>query len=203
MVHLEHILREAENCLVPVVLGLFIEVAVDERQKFRGVLSRQAALGAEGFVVPQEEGSLDDLEMLRREAGRDKFEELSLDLLELFFLQQFQDLLEFVDKQDLLGGRAPGPVLEEPCEDRHCSGGVLLHVLDNAVRELLVVEADTLGHMKRDEGALEELEVLFLERDGKAVDDRPQDLQELADAIVLLGLINKAVEYIGNGLADE
>ena len=57
--------------------------------------------------------------------------------------------------------------------------------------------------MQRDEGALEELEVLLLERHREAVDDATQDLQELADAVVPLRLVHKAIEHVADGLPDE
>lgn len=45
--------------------------------------------------------------------------------------------------------------------------------------------------------------MFLLERDGEAVDDGAEDLEELADAVVSLCLVHKSVENVANGLADE
>ena len=117
--------------------------------------------------------------------------------------KELEDLLELVEEEDLFGRAGPGPATEEAVQYSYCGLGVLLDVLDDAVGQLLVVEADALGFMQRDERPDEELEVFLLEGYGEPVDDGTQDLQELPDAVVALGLVDEAVEYVGDGLADE
>lgn len=45
--------------------------------------------------------------------------------------------------------------------------------------------------------------MLLLERQREAVDDAAQNLQQLRDAVVVLGLKDEAVEHIVDGLAHE
>ena len=45
--------------------------------------------------------------------------------------------------------------------------------------------------------------MLLFERQSKAVDDGAEDLQQLSDAIVVLGLKDEPVEDVVDGLADE
>eukprot|EP00955_Chlamydomonas_euryale_P001557 17680-Chlamydomonas_euryale.AAC.1 len=45
--------------------------------------------------------------------------------------------------------------------------------------------------------------VLFLQRQRKAIDDGPQDLQQLCNSVVVLRLKDKAVKHIVDGLPDE
>jgi hypothetical protein len=44
--------------------------------------------------------------------------------------------------------------------------------------------------------------VLVLEREGKAVDDAAEYFEELGDAVVLLGLVDEAMEGVVDLLAD-
>ena len=50
--------------------------------------------------------------------------------------------------------------------------------------------------MQRDQGVLEEEQVLSFERNGEAVDDGTQDLEQLCDSIVSTRLINETVEHL-------
>mmetsp|Transcript_13315 Transcript_13315/g.39612 ORF Transcript_13315/g.39612 Transcript_13315/m.39612 type:complete len:303 (+) Transcript_13315:741-1649(+) len=124
-------------------------------------------------------------------------------LRELLAAHELEDLLELGQDQHLLGAAAPRPEPDDALQDGDGRVRVLLHVLHDAVAELLVVEAHALGLVQRDERALQEHEVLLLQRDCEAVDDGPQDLQQLADPVVALRLVDEAVEHVGDGLADE
>lgn len=50
--------------------------------------------------------------------------------------------------------------------------------------------------MQREEGAHEEGLVFLFERQSKAIDDGPKDLQELRDPVVPLGLVNEVIEHV-------
>ena len=45
--------------------------------------------------------------------------------------------------------------------------------------------------------------MLLFERQGKAIDDGAEDLQQLSNAVVVLGLKDEPVEDVVDGLADE
>ena len=55
-----------------------------------------------------------------------------------------------------------------------------------------MVHGEALGLVKRQQRLLEELLVLLLERQGKAVDDGPQDLEQLGNAVVPVRLEDEA-----------
>ena len=73
---------------------------------------------------------------------------------------------------------------------------VLLHVLRYAIAELRMVDCQPRWFMQRDQGVLEEEQVLSFERNGEAVDDGTQDLEQLCDSIVSTRLINETVEHL-------
>ena len=45
--------------------------------------------------------------------------------------------------------------------------------------------------------------VLVLEGQGKAIDDRAEDFEQLSHAIVPLSVINEAIKHVADCLADE
>ena len=71
------------------------------------------------------------------------------------------------------------------------------------VGELLLEGVDVLGLVERDERLDQERLVLLLQRQRKAVDDRAQDLEQLRDAVVVVALVDEAVEGVVDGAPDE
>ena len=45
--------------------------------------------------------------------------------------------------------------------------------------------------------------MFLLQRDGKAVDDRTENLEQFADAVVTFRLVHKPVKDVGNGATDK
>jgi hypothetical protein len=84
------------------------------------------------------------------------------------------------------------PVLEQPLDDLLREGGVLLQKLHYAVGELRVVERQASHLVQRDQHLDEELLVLGLEGQRKSVDDRAEDLEELAHAVKVLSLVDES-----------
>lgn len=66
-----------------------------------------------------------------------------------------------------------------------------------------MVESHAASFVEWDECSFQELEVLLLEWNGKPVDDRAEDLQELTDTVVPAGLVYVSEEHLGDGLANE
>ena len=97
------------------------------------------------FVVPEEQRPLDDLKVIRIEATSKVRKEHRANLCQLIGAEQFENLLEFVQEHDLLPAAAPRPALEEAVQNRRRGVGILFDVLDDAVRELLMVQGDALG----------------------------------------------------------
>jgi len=150
---------------------VLVERAVDDRQDSLSIEPGQAAAVNEVLVVPQEEGTLDHLEVIRVKAPRQISEEGLADLIELVGSEQLENFLQFVQEEDLLSGARPGPALEEPVEDG-CGGvGIFLDVLNDAVRQLLMVQSHALGLVEGDQSPDQELQVLLLQGDGKSIND--------------------------------
>ena len=183
--------------------AVLVQRAVDDGEDRLGVQAGEAAAVDEMLVVPEEQGALHHLEVIRIEASGKVGKEGLADLSQLVRPEQLQNLLQLVEEKDLLPAAAPGPVLEEALEDGRRGVGILLDILDDAVGKLLVIQTDALGLVKGDERPNEELQVLLLQRDRKAVDDGAQNFKQLADAVVTFGLIDKAVEHVRDGPADE
>lgn len=155
------------------------------------------------LVVPQEERSLGHLEVRAAYASGDLLEERRHDLLELARLDHLEDLLRLVEEEHLLGGVGHRPEGEDGLDDLDGELRVLLYELRHAVRELLVVEVDVPHLVQRQQRLHQELLVLLLEGQREAVDDGAEDLEQLGDTVVSLGLVDEAVEDVVDGLADE
>mmetsp|Transcript_42707 Transcript_42707/g.106473 ORF Transcript_42707/g.106473 Transcript_42707/m.106473 type:complete len:335 (+) Transcript_42707:653-1657(+) len=185
---------------VPVPPAVLIERAKDAMQDFLLLRHDQ---GDNVLIVPQEERALGHLEMRAVNAHRDAVEEGLHELLELLALHHLEDLLHLVEEEDFFGGVGPRPELEDDAEDLLGQVGVFLDELRDAVRELLVVHADVTHLVEGQQRLQQELLVLFLERQRKAVDDRTQDLEQLGDAVVALGGVDEPVEDVVDRLTDE
>ncbi len=155
------------------------------------------------LVVPKVERTLCDLEVLAVDAALELLEEGHFDLDKLGRLDDVEDLFDLVEEHDFLGRVDLGPVAEEAEEDLLGERAVLLEELDDAVGELRMVEGEALDLVEWDEDAGEEGLVLLLERKRKAVDDGSEDLEELCDAVVTLGLVDELEEDVVDGPADE
>lgn len=141
--------------------------------------------------------------MLAAHASRELGEKRLHDLLELGGLDDVEDLFHLVEVHDLLRRVDLGPVLEEASDDVLRQARVLLEELDDAVGELGVVQREALDLVEREEDAGEERLVLVLEREGEAVDDGPEDLEELGDSVVALRLVDELEEDVVDRAANE
>lgn len=95
------------------------------------------------------------------------------------------------------------PVLEKSPDYGIRKFVVLLDELNNAIGELLVVDCNGLGLVQWDECTGEEQLVFLLHWQRKAINDASQNLEELADTVVALGLKDEPVEHIIDSLSDE
>mmetsp|Transcript_25204 Transcript_25204/g.70452 ORF Transcript_25204/g.70452 Transcript_25204/m.70452 type:complete len:265 (-) Transcript_25204:242-1036(-) len=80
---------------------------------------------------------------------------------------------------------------------------VLLNVLRHAVGKLLIERREGPHLMQWNQGLEQELLVLVFQRQREAVDNAPQDLQQLADTTVVIGLVDDLEEDVLDGAADE
>lgn len=64
-----------------------------------------------------------------------------------------------------------------------------------------MVHAKTLGFMKRNQHAGKEKFVLFLQRQCESVDNGPENLKQLCDAVETLGFVGELEEDIVDGAA--
>lgn len=93
------------------------------------------------LVVPVVERSLGNLEVLRVDASGELLEERNLDLLELDGLDDVENLLDLIEKHDLLRRVDLGPVPKETQKNLLGEHGILLEELDDTVGELGVVKS--------------------------------------------------------------
>ncbi len=118
-------------------------------------------------------------------------------------LHVLENILQLVEKHDLLLGRPKGPVAQQARDHLPREGVVLCNVQGHAVGELGVVRPDGFRLVQRDEGLDEHDLVLVLDGDGEAVDDGGKYLQHLRNAVVGLRLQDKLVEDVANHTADQ
>jgi hypothetical protein len=79
---------------------------------------------------------------------------------------------------------------------------VLLKELNNAIRQLRVIHAQTLHLMQRNQDASQEQFMLLLQRQRKAVDDRSHDFQQFCNPVKPFSLVGELKENIINRSSD-
>ena len=94
------------------------------------------------LIVPVVQGSLSHLEVGTGDALSQLSEQRHLHLLELGRLDDVEDLLQLVEKHDLLGAVDLGPEPEQTADDWLSEGGILLQELDHAVGQLGVIHGE-------------------------------------------------------------
>ena len=154
------------------------------------------------LVVPEEERTLGDLEVVAHDGALDHIEEWHEQVVELLGLRQLQDLLQLAQEEHLLLRVGLRPEAQERLEHGRRERWVLLHELGDAVGERLVVECHALRLVHRQERVLEELHMFVLQGEREPVDDRPEDLQKLCDPVVALRLVDEAEECVVDRPAD-
>mmetsp|Transcript_26440 Transcript_26440/g.55551 ORF Transcript_26440/g.55551 Transcript_26440/m.55551 type:complete len:418 (-) Transcript_26440:520-1773(-) len=197
---LHHVAGEAVDGRVPVGARVGVERVEYDGENGVALLRDERD---DVLVVPQEERALGHLEVGAAYAARHLLEKARHHLCELWELNHLQDLLDLVQEEHLLGRVRARPEVEDGLEDRVGKLGVLFDELRHAVGELLVVHAHEAHLVERQQGLEEELLVLVLERQRKAVDDRAKDLEEFGDAVMPLRLVDEAVEDVVDGLSDK
>ena len=101
------------------------------------------------LIVPVVEGSLRHLEVRTGDALGQLSEQRHLHLLELCRLDDVEDLLQLVEKHDLLGAVDLGPEPEQTADDWLGEGGILLQKLDHTVGQLGVVDGQAAHLVQR------------------------------------------------------
>lgn len=91
--------------------------------------------------------------------------------MKLLRLNHIQNLLHFIQKHGLFAAVDLWPVPQETQQHFLRQRRILFQKLHDTVRELGVVQRERLGLVQRYQHTREERLVLFLERQGKAVDD--------------------------------
>ena len=185
---------------IPVALGVLIEGSKHDGENDVNVVADKVA---EILVVPEVQGSLGDLEVRAGNGFGQLVEEGFLDLCELTRIHDLKDVLDFVQEHDFLRAVDLGPIAQEAQHDLFGEGRVLLQELHDAIRQLRMVHAQALDLVERYQDSGQEELVLFLQRKGEAIDDGPEDLEQLGDSIEPLGLIGKLEKDIVDGAADE
>ena len=84
-----------------------------------------------------------------------------------------------------------GPELQQAFDDLFSEGCIFLKDLDDTVGQLGVVEREAAHLVKRYQHLAQELFVFRLQRQGEAVDDAPEDLEQLAHAVEVFSFVNE------------
>ncbi|GIX65866.1 FAD-binding oxidoreductase [Babesia caballi] len=191
---------EVEHRLVPVPLEIALYGASDVRVHNLPVHVQQAR---DAVVVPDVERTLGNLEVGGRNALRHANRNGAHHLPELGDLGQTEDLLKLAQKEELSLRTGRRPELEDGLEDGGGQAAVLVNVLHHAVGKRGVVAAHGPRLVQRNQGLFQVDLVLLLQGHGEAVDDAAQNLEQLRDAVGVLGLVDEAGEHVVDGLADE
>jgi hypothetical protein len=96
---------------------------------------------------------------------------------ELLRAQILENFFQFCKEQHLLAAAAPWPELEEAIEDWNGRIDIFFNILKDAVGELLMVHGKAFRFVQWDQCSHKELQMLLLERNRKAIDDGPKNLQ--------------------------
>mmetsp|Transcript_101351 Transcript_101351/g.205712 ORF Transcript_101351/g.205712 Transcript_101351/m.205712 type:complete len:292 (+) Transcript_101351:49-924(+) len=197
---LQHVEGEPMHRAVPVLLGVVVQSADDYRKELLAILVDEFH---DVVVVPEEKGALSHLEVGARDAAGETGEEDVLHAVELGRLSQLQGLLQLVQEEHLLSRDGHRPIAQHRSDDVVGQPRVLLNVLGHAVGELLVERCEGLDLVQRDQSLDQEVLVLILEGQSEAVDDAAQNLEQFADTVVDLALVDDLEEHVLDGPPDE
>ena len=165
----------------------------------------------EVVILEEAHGAVGDLEVAAGDALDDALEELGDEAGELIDFADLEDLLQLGEEEGLLEVVGEGPVLEDALEELpggleeygEGQGAVLAEEEHGAPQQLLKEEVAGLDFVEGDDDGLEELHVLFAERDCEAADDGGQDVEELGRPVELVVFVDEGQEAVVDGLADH
>lgn len=141
--------------------------------------------------------------MLAIDAAGELPEQGFLYLDELSGVDDVEHFFDLIKEHNLFGAVDLGPVTQEAAENFLCETRVLFEELDDTVGELRMIERERFDLVQRDEYTGKKHLVLLLERQSEAVDNRSKNFQELGDAVVTFGLVDKLEKDIVDGSADK
>mmetsp|Transcript_118593 Transcript_118593/g.342948 ORF Transcript_118593/g.342948 Transcript_118593/m.342948 type:complete len:453 (+) Transcript_118593:216-1574(+) len=197
---LQDVERQTMDRAVPMLLRVLVQGGDDDGEQVPAVLVDELH---DVVIVPEEECALGNLEVRARDAESEAAEEHVLHAVELGRLRQLERLLELVQEEHLFGGDRHRPIPKHGRDDVVRQTRVLLDVLGHAVRELLVEACERLHLVQRDQRLDQKVLVLVLERQGEAVDDGAQDLEQLTDAVLGLAFVDDLEEDVLDRATDK
>lgn len=161
-----------------------------------------------GFVgnlthIPVVERSFGNLEVLAVDALCQLLEQRHHDSLELYWVYHIEYLFDLVEVHDLLWAidLRPEPQKAKHHVFRQC--GIFFQELDHAVCQLRMIKRQAFDFVQRQQNASEENLVLLLQREREAINDAAEDLQQLGNAVVPLGIVYELEEDVIDGPPDE
>lgn len=206
-----------ESLPVPMSLRVLVQRGEHDRKNDFDVIANEIA---EVLIVPKVQCPLCNLEM----RACDRFGKLRkqrfLDFGELCRVHDFEDVLNFVKKHDLLSTVDFRPVAQKAHDDLYYlsifgqvnshqtmylfgKSSILLQELNDTVRKLRMIHAQALHLVQRQQDTGEEELVFLFERESKSVDDRTEDFKELGNAVEPLRLVHKLKEDVVDRSSDE
>jgi hypothetical protein len=157
----------------------------------------------EVVVFEEAHSAISNLEVKSRDALDQSLKDLGNVGLKFLHFAGLQDLNEFADEHNFLGGVGEGPVLDEPIEEEQTQRWVFGQEQHGASHEVLVEEVAGLHFVERDDHILEEDDVFFSEGHGESGDDTGQNVEQFRCSVELEGLVDETVEAVVDGLADH
>lgn len=79
---------------------------------------------------------------------------------------------------------------------------ILFEKLHDTVGQLWMIHAQTFDFVQWNQDSCQKKLVLFFQRQGKAVDDRSQNLEKLCDAVESLCFVNELEEHVVDRASD-
>jgi hypothetical protein len=131
------------------------------------------------------------------------FEQRHHDLLELNWIDNIQNLLDFVEEHDLFGRVDFGPVLEQAKNNFFRKCRILFEELHNTVCQLRMVKSERFDLVKGYERASKECLMFFFQWQRETIDDGSENFKQFCNAIVSFGVVNELEEDVCDRSSDE
>lgn len=181
-------------------LGVLIQRGKHDRENDLNIVADQVA---EVLVVPEVKSPFSDLEVGAGNRFGELMEERLLNLGELGWVHDLENVFNLIEEHNLFGTVDFGPVTQQTENHLFCQGSILLEELNNAVRKLRVVHAQALDFVEGNQHPGKEQLVLLLQGQSKAVDDGTENFQQLRDAVKALRLVGELEKHIVDRAANK
>ena len=203
LIHIHHkperVIGQTLDGLIPMPSANFIQHRIEDRKQPRRMTFHQAT---NVTVTEEKERPLPNLKMGTGRAQRQLRENRHHYFRELLRRNHIQQLLELIEKHDLLGAVGLGPKPEKMANQIGRQSGLLLQILHRTIGQLWM-EGDKTGDlMQGQENFEQEHAMFFAQRHREPVDDAAKDFKDFRQALMPAHLVDHAVEDVVELFAD-